>query len=351
MSVPHPVPATGCAAASAAAEAPSAFLLRGGPWPDQPPPTCIETHASWVVLTLDRAWKLKKPVRLRHVDLRSLAERERLCREELRLNRELAGPDVYLGLAPLVRRKDGSLALGAPGRTVDWVIEMARLPAEAMLDRRLADGPPPPCEAIEAVCDVMLDFYASRPPPLDAGPARLNRLLREAQANAARLPEMEGVLGGALRADLTGFALAGLDDRRAEILRRGAEGLIVEGHGDLRAEHVCLLDPPVIFDRVEFDHGLRWVDPYDEFEALGLDCQAAGHGWIRAVLLARLARAGAPAPSPRLLAIYGVNRCLTRARLAIDHLRDARVRTPEKWPAQARRALTLAAALVDQAPD
>lgn len=327
-----------------------AFLARGGPWPDQPPPACIETEAAWLFLTRDRAWKLRKPVGPRHAGPRGLDERERLCREELRLNRELAGPGVHLGVAALVRRPGGGLELGGPGRVADWLIEMARLPAGAMLDRRMEEGPPPACEAIEAVCDVMLGFYAARPSPAEAGPARLDRLLREARRNARRLVGMADASGCAPRAELLDFALSGLEERRSEILRRGAEGRFVEGHGDLRAGHVCLLDPPVIFGRRACGPGAGPVDPYDEFEGLGLECQAAGHGWIRAVLLARLAKAGPPPPSPRLLAVYGVNRCLTRARLAIERLADPRPRPPAPWPPQARRALDLAATLFDRAP-
>lgn len=87
-----------------------AFLKHGLPWPSEAPPECIETHASYVFLTRERAWKLKKPVRLLHIDQRTLAARAHLCREEVRLNRELAG-SVYRGVVPLVERPDGGLAL------------------------------------------------------------------------------------------------------------------------------------------------------------------------------------------------------------------------------------------------
>jgi hypothetical protein len=89
-------------------------------------------------------------------------------------------------------------------------------------------------------------------------------------------------------------------------------------------------------------HGCQ-VDPFEEFNYLGLECAMAGTSWIRAVLLVSLSQAGIAPPSPALLAAYGVNRCLTRARLAIDHLRDPEVRTPEKWPAQVRSYLQAAA--------
>lgn len=321
-----------------------AFLASGAPWPGEPPPECIETHASLVFLTRDRAFKLKKPVRLSHVDLTTLAARARSCREELRLNRELAG-EVYRGLVPLTRRADGGLRLGGDGPIADWLVEMVRLPAASMLDRRLAAGPPPVLAEIEAACDVLLAFYAARPSPPDAGERVFRRLLRESRINADHLAELAGALGGPLPRDLVEGAVAEVEARRGEILARGAAGVIVEGHGDLRPEHVCLTRPPVVFDRVEFDHDFRLVDPFDEFDTLGRECALLGGGWIRGVLLHRLAAAGVAPPGPGLLRLYGVVHWLTRARLAIDHLRDATVRTPRKWPALARRCLAEAAAV------
>ena len=139
-----------------------AFLMSGAAWPDEPPPQCRKTHASLVYLTRDRAWKLKKPVRLMHVNQVSLAARARLCREELRLNRALSG-DVYRGLTPLVLRADGSLALGGAEQVVDWLIESVRLPETEMLNRRLICGPAPKSAEIKALCDTLVGFYRRQP--------------------------------------------------------------------------------------------------------------------------------------------------------------------------------------------
>ncbi|MCD9148787.1 hypothetical protein [Pseudophaeobacter flagellatus] len=103
-----------------------------------------------------------------------------------------------------------------------------------------------------------------------------------------------------------------------------------EGHGDLRAEHVCLTNPPVVFDRVEVDHDVRLADPFFEFDGLGIDCVFAGAACIRVLMLLWVSQTIAP-PSRTLLTTYGVVTCLTRTRLAIYHLRDAEIRTPTKW--------------------
>jgi aminoglycoside phosphotransferase family enzyme len=280
-----------------------------------------------------------------HLDQRALAVRGHLCREEVRLNRKLAGP-VYRGVVPLVQRPDGALALGGEGRVVDWLVEMVRLPAADMLDYRLTSGPFPTRSEIVGLCDPLIALYRKNHAAADAGQRYFRRLSDESRTNAAHLREMRHHLGRPLREDVLDFALPALKACRAEITARAGQGLLTEGHGDLRAEHVCLSDRPVIFDRAEFDHDIRLVDPFAEFNGLGIECAFSDAGCIRAMLLIRLSRA-IPPPSRALLTAYGVVTCLTRARLAIDHLRDAEIRTPAKWPARARLYQDVAAELIE----
>lgn len=88
-------------------------------YPEQPAAVeAIETHFAWVFLVGERAYKLKKPVAVPGMDLRTLDARRLSCAEELRLNRRLA-PDVYLDVVPLVRGADATLRVGGKGSIVD----------------------------------------------------------------------------------------------------------------------------------------------------------------------------------------------------------------------------------------
>lgn len=124
-----------------------------------------------------------------------------------------------------------------------------------------------------------------------------------------------------------------------EIRAREAAGLVVEGHGDLRPEHVCLTDPPVIFDRVETALELRVIDVFDEVGYLAAECRFLGRPELGHRLLADLEQAGFAPPSTGLQKLYAMIRLVTRARLAVDHLRDPSPSTPEKWPLRARAYL------------
>jgi aminoglycoside phosphotransferase family enzyme len=326
-----------------------AFLESGAPWAGETRPEVIETHASLVFLTTDRAWKLKKPVRLVHVDQTTLEARERLCREEVRLNREMSG-GLYRGLTPLVQRPDGALRLGGAGRIVDWLIETVRLPGAEMLDRRLTHGPAPGRPEIAAVGDTLVGFYRASKRPPGAGETFFARLVQDGRIAAEHLREMAPEVGLPVPESALDHGARALRRCRAEILDRARCGLLVEGHGDLRAEHVCLTDPPVLFDRLEIDSGLRIVDPFFEVGALGIECGLLGADWIGAQLLDGLDPAF-PRPSPRLMMGYGLVACLTRARIAIDHFRDDIVPDPSKWRRRVEDYLHAATALTEAAPE
>jgi aminoglycoside phosphotransferase family enzyme len=93
----------------------------------------IETHMSWVFLTHDHAYKLKKPVCSSFLDFSTMDARRHYCEEELRLNRRLAA-EVYLGIVELTLNSLGHLQLDGSGRAIDWLIKMRRLPMHRMLD-------------------------------------------------------------------------------------------------------------------------------------------------------------------------------------------------------------------------
>lgn len=94
------------------------FLESGAAWPGTLPLLCVETHASLVVLTRDRALKLKKPVRMPDADMRRFFARRHSCEAEMRLKRALA-PAAYRGLVPHTLQPRGALALCRDGRVVD----------------------------------------------------------------------------------------------------------------------------------------------------------------------------------------------------------------------------------------
>lgn len=305
--------------------------------------TVVETHMAWVFLAGERVWKLKKPVRFPYLDFSSLAAREHACREELRLNARLA-PGVVLGLDVL--RWDGRHLSLVPGtapaagaETLDWLVRMRRLPSERMLDR-LAAGHAVSAADVDALADLLIAFYrrAERPPPDPEG--FVERFRREHRTNRLTLADPRFGLAEAGPV-LERFEHA-LERAAPRLRERCLHGRVVDGHGDLRPEHVCLLRPPRVIDALEFNAALRRVDPFEEVALLWVECELAGAAWVGARLARALAGALDDPAGAALLPLYRAYRALLRARLAVAHLLEPDPRRAGHWVPQARRFVALA---------
>ena len=319
------------------------FLRRPLAYASRPPSVQVkETHMSWVFVAGNRVYKLKKPAHSPFLDFRTLAAREHNCREEMRLNRRLA-PDVYLGVVALAVDEKGQLAIGGAGEIVDWLVEMRRLPDELMLDHAILhhtiehDG----SGRLDAVAKLLIGFYRNCPPVEISPSAHVEQFAREHALNEAVLCDPRFNLDGAEVSDVVAQVWRGIED--GELLTyRVKQGRIVEGHGDLRPEHICLSDPPVIIDCLEFSRPLRLVDPFDELTFLTLECELLGGGWAGRHIMERYAESLGDKPALQLLEFYWAYRACLRARIALAHLLEPNPRTPEKWVPLAHRYLQLA---------
>jgi len=281
----------------------------------------IETHFAWVFLAAGKAYKLKKPTRQVSMDYRTVEARERGCRNELRLNRRLA-PRIYRRVVPIVRSATGGLALGRGPRVLDWLVEMRRLPAARMLDRAIREGKVRLSDVRRVVRRLVRFFRHARswPLPDSAYRARLRRQISESARDLAapdlklRRRSFEPVI----RAQLE-FLVAG-----AEVLAgRGAR--LVEGHGDLRPEHVYLGtrgSAACVIDCLEFEANLRRLDPAEEIAFLALECERSGARELARDLIAAYRSTARDAAASALIHFYMSRRAVTRAKIAAWHLRD-----------------------------
>lgn len=307
---------------------------------------------SWVLRAPGHVLKLKKPVRTHFLDFSTPLARLQDCREERRLNARLA-PGVVLGVRTLHWER-GSLQLredapATPATLVDAAVHMRRLPdgraLEGLLRSRALGDDAQGRQAVDALAQVLVEFYRRAPRAAVDARTHLAHQRRElaidravlapsAGAADAPLPEAQALLARAAQAL----------ERAAPALRaRVRGGCLVDGHGDLRPEHVYLLARPLVIDALEFNPALRQVDPLDELTGLGLECERLGAPWIGPRLLARYRDAIGGQPDPELVALYRLLRALRRARLALAHLGDPAPRTPARWVPRARSYLELVA--------
>lgn len=327
----------------ATTDAAVAFLSRPEAYPERPRAVdVIETHLSWVFLTDTRAYKLKKAATHDGLDLRTLESRRWNGQEEVRLNRRLA-PDVYLGTTPLMRGPTGGLHVGeggGEGEPVDWLVVMRRLPADCMLDRQIAAGRVDEGQ-VRLLAHRLARFYASAPRAARTGPEHRRLLEEGVRGDRRELSDRSYGLDLTKVARVADALLGTLARSPGRFDERAAAGHLVEGHGDLRPEHICLGPEPVVIDCLEFSRELRLVDPADELAFLALECERLGAPHVGRWVIDEYERCSGDRPPPDLLRFYRGYRACRRATLAVWHLRDRR---PDgaRWRARAERYLDLA---------
>ena len=318
-----------------------AFLRRPDSYPERPQAVeAVETHMSWVFLTDDHAYKLKKPVRYDFLDFSSVEARRHDCQEEVRLNRRLA-PDVYLGTLPIRAHPEGKLSLEGTGAIVDWLVKMRRLPRELMLDQAIREGRVRD-DDIERVAGVLSAFYQASARLGFTPQAYRDRFLRDIRANLdALLQPGFGLCAATI--DRVGKAQLSLVEQRPELLdERVRQGRIVEAHGDLRPEHICLGPRPVIIDCLEFNRDFRILDPVDELCFLAMECEFLGAAFVGQRTFETYRRLTGDDPKKTLVAFYKCYRACLRAKLAAWHLADPETCDPEKWTVLAHDYLAIA---------
>jgi uncharacterized protein len=304
------------------------------------PVTRLETHMSWVFLAGEEVFKLKKPLRFPYLNFSTLARREAACRAELALNHRLAC-DVYKAVVP-IRRSSRGLTIGRGGDVVDWLVVMRRLDRRQTLECALKKGRLATWQ-LDRLVSTLVQFYRHASAIFVCGETHLRSWQRSLAYNRTVLldPRLRLPAGLVRRVDRAQRRF--LAQRSALIADRVRHRQIVDGHGDLRPEHIWLGDPVRIIDCLEFNRDLRAIDPFDEIAFLCVECERLGCAWAAEYIKRRARLTLSGDLSDELFTFYRCHRATVRARLTIAHLLEPGARTPEKWPQLARTYLRLAA--------
>ncbi len=286
----------------------------------------IETHISWILLTGDYAYKLKKPVRFGFVDFSTLALREHFCREELRCNRAFA-PHLYLGLAAICGRDGGGgVRLQAPlaephaggaGEVLEWAVQMRQFDPEEALDRKLARGELQDGALDEFGRDLAICHAAL---PVLRGSAREvpERIFGPVEDNFTEIAATGLVSGNEdLVADTHALSTALGNALRPKLDARITTGAVRECHGDLHLANLALIDGRVTaFDCLEFNENLRWIDVISDVAFLFMDCHFRGETALAYRFLDSYLDASGDYDGVQLLHYFAAYRSVVRAKVA-----------------------------------
>ncbi len=310
-----------------------------------PPVELRETHGSWVFLTADQAFKLKKPLRFDFADLRTPEARRRACAEEVGANRALASALEY-ELRSVVRVGQGyAVAAADHPDAVDHLVVSRRFDERSTMASRLAAGALEPGMAA-AVGRRIAHFHRD---------ARVVRAAPDPRAVVDRnfqglIPLARGVVPSREILAARRFSEAFLLCWEDVLHGRAEAGRVVDGHGDLRAEHI-LIEPGspaevTIVDRLDHPR-LRVVDVADDLAFLCMDLEGLGASRAAADVLRGYAEAGGEPPPRELLAYFGTYRATVRAKVAL--IRSRQEGAPGSQDAEAVRWLALARRLAARA--
>ncbi len=294
----------------------------------------IQTHISHVFLAGDLVYKLKKPLDLGFLDFSSLEKRRFYCQEEIRLNRRLA-PDTYLRVEAVIREGSGSLRLApeeTSGRAVDYCVVMKRLPRDrllsSLLNKEAVDS-----AAMDSIAHRLVSFHRQSEADSGLSPEReLEYIRRNLEENFSQTEAFVGALISQRALDkVRSFSRDRLRDKAELFRQRVEEQRIKEGHGDLRSEHICLLEQEiVIFDCIEFNERFRYLDVAAEVGFLAMDLDFLGHpGLARDFVSAYVDRSGDQAIL-ELLQFYKCYYAYTRGKVAGIRSQESELQQQQK---------------------
>ncbi|MEP0134442.1 MAG: hypothetical protein ABJJ25_13055 [Eudoraea sp.] len=235
----------------------------------------IETHISWVILTDQYVYKIKKPIEFSFLNFSTLEKRKEYCEKEVTLNKRLV-PAMYLEVLPIKKSNGKYHILDIEGTIIDYAVLMRRMDETKKLDLLLAHGTVKAASIIK-LADVLVSFHQEAV------------IVPEGEDWRELYKEFEDVVSvknflvknfdketGQLLEEVNKWAYQFLNSNKERIADRNRKGFVIDGHGDLHARNIFLLDDPVIFDCIEFNDDFRKLDLLNEVAFLCMDLERFG---------------------------------------------------------------------------
>jgi len=228
----------------------------------------IDTHAAFVFLAGNQAYKIKRAIKLPYLDFSTLEKRARVCEREVEINSRTA-PELYLGVIPITRDPDGRLCLGGEGEPVEWAIVMERFDQDCLLDHMAAKGELD-LALIAKLAEHIAAFHAAAEPDPDADGVKV---IANVVGDTVSTFEAAGDVLPADAVERYGEAIHGALAGQSDLLRQRAKrGYVRLCHGDLHLRNIVLLQgEPTLFDAIEFDDEMATIDVLYDLAFLLMD--------------------------------------------------------------------------------
>lgn len=238
--------------------------------------TLIQTHVSWIFLTENHAYKVKKPVDFGFLNFSTIDRRRFYCNEEVRLNRRLC-PDIYEGVVEIRESSAGATFCGN-GPVIDFAVKMKRMPAGSMLDS-LVNSNRISIPEIQQVACVIANFHLTAPTSSAVAEfGQLDRIMFNWQENFDQMIPFEDSTLSSEDRELIKTWITSFATQHADLFKRRIDqGYIRECDGDIHLENISIMDGKVcIFDCIEFNERFRYCDTAADVAFLLMDLDFHG---------------------------------------------------------------------------
>ncbi len=280
--------------------------------------TVIQTHISWVLLTGSYAYKIKKPVRLGFVDFESLEKRHHFCKREVELN-SCFSSDLYVGVVA-IRLYDSSLSVnGECGQVVEYAVKMRQFQQDALFINMLEQNRLEQYH-IDSLADVLsLHHRDAGIITADSSYGSIEQIAFWNEDNLSQIESLE--IGKADRKTFHGLATKVHEEferDRSLFKYRHLHGFIRDCHGDLHLGNILWYGSnAVVFDRIEFNDELRWIDVVNDAAFVIMNLLRFSHNELAWRFLNRYLRNTGDYGGVGVLRFYVVYRALVRAKVAL----------------------------------
>ncbi len=289
----------------------------------------VQTQMSFIFLTDDYVYKVKKPVNLGYLDYTTLKKRQHYCQKEVELNRRLC-PDVYLGVLPITRQQSG-FSIGGPDKAVEYAVKMRRLPREGMMDVLLESNRVSP-KMIVGVAEKLASFHRQADTSKNiSNYGRPEIITRNTEENFTQTEKYIGTtISNHQYRQIRDYTRSFILGNTALLTKRIKEGWIRDCHGDLHAAHVCFSDGICIYDCIEFNDRFRYGDTASEAAFLAMDLDHHGRADLGQRFTSSYASLRRDEDLPRLVNFYKSYRAYVRGKVESFKLDDPYISPEEK---------------------
>jgi aminoglycoside phosphotransferase family enzyme len=292
----------------------------------------VQTHISFVFLTRNFVYKVKKAVNFGFLDFTTLEKRRFFCEKELELNRRLCR-DMYLEVVPI--NKSYVIKIKGEGETVEYAVKMKRMPQEKMLSRLLEENKVDD-KLVDNIAKTIAEFHAK---------AETNSRISEFGSLTIieinwkeNFEQTEEYIGKTIPAEVFKQIRERLNafmKRNARLFeKRIAEDRIRDCHGDIHSDNIFVADQIYIFDAIEFNERFRYSDVAADIAFLAMDLDFKERTDLSNSFVKEYVEYSGDQELMRLLPFYKCYRAYVRGKVVSFKLKDPNVRSKEKNTAQ-----------------